>query len=183
MTECSVQDCGVPSRARGWCRMHYHRWQRVGDVHAEQRPQLRRVDPAIRWWSYVERTATGWWWTGYVGPNGYGALGISGKHILAHRFAYELLIGPIPKGLQLDHLCRDTSCVKVIADEYGPAHIEAVTPRVNSLRSFSPLALNAQKTHCKHGHPFDAANTYARLTGGRTCRTCSRLNMLRYRAG
>jgi len=87
-----------------------------------------------------------------------------------------LLVGPIPEGLKLDHLCRNSACVKPIANEQGPAHTEPVTQRENVLRGNAPAAVNAVKTHCIRGHPFDAANTYVYGKGRhRRCRTCKRL--------
>jgi hypothetical protein len=89
----------------------------------------------------------------------------------AHRFAYSVLVGPIPDGLQIDHLCRNEMCV-------NPEHLEPVTQRINMLRGTGPQAVNAQKTHCPKGHPLSGNNVYAhtvRATGtpGRRCRTCN----------
>ncbi len=88
----------------------------------------------------------------------------------AHRFAYELLVGLIPVGLQIDHLCRNPSCC-------NPTHMEPVLPTENLRRGFSPSALNARKTHCKHGHEFTEENTYIRpsTSGWRVCKECARL--------
>jgi hypothetical protein len=87
-------------------------------------------------------------------------------------------MGPIPEGMTLDHVkangCTSTACVKAIADEHGPAHLEPVTNRENVLRSDSISARNARKTHCPQGHPYDEANTYVSRQGGRNCRACHR---------
>lgn len=88
-----------------------------------------------------------------------------GRQIPAHRAFYEHHVGLIPDGLQIDHLCGITSCV-------NPTHLEPVTARENNRRSRSPSALNALKTHCKRGHPFDEANTYRASNGQRVCRKC-----------
>jgi hypothetical protein len=108
-----------------------------------------------------------WVWTGHRNAAGYGrvAAGDSRKILYAHRVAWEMWYGPIPDGLTIDHLCRNTSCV-------NPAHLEAVAHRVNVLRSSCPAALNAQKTRCDQGHEFDLLNTIYRPDGGRICRAC-----------
>jgi hypothetical protein len=89
------------------------------------------------------------------------------KAVLAHRFAYEFLVGPIPGGLTLDHLCRNRACV-------NPAHLEPVTHRVNILRGVGLAANNARKTHCRHGHLLAGDNVRLTATGERVCRTCRR---------
>jgi hypothetical protein len=99
---------------------------------------------------------------------------VEGRQVHAYRYAHELLVGPVPEGLVPDHLCRVRACVKPIADEDGPAHLELVTNRENVLRGEGPSARNARKTHCKRGHPFDTANTHVDPRGGRTCRACKR---------
>ena len=106
----------------------------------------------------------------------YPHLAVDGRWIVAHRLAYELTRGPIPEGLQLDHLCRVPGCVR-------PLHHEVVTPRENYLRGVSGPAVNAAKTHCIHGHPFDAQNTkWVRGGRRRDCRTCGREALRRFRA-
>ncbi len=108
-----------------------------------------------------------WIWRGSLDPNGYGRCPNRNPRYsgLAHRFAYQASIGPIPEGLTLDHLCRVHCCV-------NPAHLEPVTSGVNVLRGFAPSATNARKEYCKRGHPFDEANTYHTKSGGRGCRAC-----------
>ena len=107
-----------------------------------------------------------WTWTGYVTNLGYGRVWANGKASPAHRVVYELLVGPIPADLTIDHLCKNTRCV-------NPDHLEAVTMRENVIRGTGPSAVNAAKTHCMYGHPFDEANTYLRRDGrGRQCRAC-----------
>lgn len=126
-----------------------------------------------RFWQKVgahDDNSSCWTWLGatHVRPNlaRYGKLGVRGKFIEAHRFAYELLKGPIPPGLTIDHLCRNTLCV-------NPHHMEAVTMTENLARGMGASALNARKTHCVHGHPFDEENTHV-WNGNRICRTCAR---------
>lgn len=107
-------------------------------------------------------------WTGPVVHNGYGQIGYQENKqkrlVRVHRLAYELAKGPIPEGMQIDHLCRNRRCC-------NPAHLEAVTPKVNTLRGNSPSAQHARKTHCPKGHPYNEANT--RLSRGkRYCWLC-----------
>lgn len=103
-----------------------------------------------------------WLWQGKKDNLGYGRYG---KQYRAHRWSYEYHKGPIPEGLQIDHLCRNRACV-------NPDHLEAVTKKENTLRSLAPTAINARKTHCYKGHPFDERNTYVTPEGWRTCRAC-----------
>jgi len=111
-----------------------------------------------------------------MSANGYGKVNIDGKAKLAHRVVYEALVGPIPEGLQLDHLCRNRACV-------NPAHLEPVTQRVNILRGTGTAAVHAAKTHCINGHPFDEANTYLYQGNKRMCRRCRcDREMVRYHA-
>lgn len=121
-----------------------------------------------RFWAKVDRTADCWLWTASCQPSGYGQFRVPGGTLLAHRVAYELAVGPIPAGLHLDHLCRVRRCV-------NPAHLEPVTNQENARRGDSPQTVNANKTHCRHGHAYDAGNTYVRPDGrGRGCLACRR---------
>ena len=119
-----------------------------------------------------------WLWTGSVSPEGYGRLG---DNKYAHRAFYEIFIGGIPTGMDLDHLCRVRRCV-------NPWHLEPVTRRENVYRSpISPAGVNKRKTHCVNGHEFTPKNTLYRTnkyhTLQRICRECNRKKCNdRYRA-
>lgn len=126
-----------------------------------------------RFWAKVEKTDTCWLWTGCVLRNGYGQAWDGTGRDYAHRISYELANGPIPDGLQIDHLCRVRHCV-------NPAHLEAVTMPTNILRGVSPAALNARKTHCVRDHEFTPENTATTATQ-RVCRTCKRDTQRQYR--
>jgi len=131
-----------------------------------------------RFWAKVDKSLDGigcWVWTGAPtsGRNcGYGRFSIGGRAdnrmVSAHRFAYELLVGIIPDGLTIDHLCRNRLCV-------NPAHLEAVDNRTNILRGTGSAAQRAKVTHCVRGHLFDMFNTYIDPEGHRVCRHCRRL--------
>lgn len=128
-----------------------------------------------RFWSKVDTTDPGCWlWTANIGVEGYGRFWLVDRFVLAHRMAYELSVGPVPAGLQLDHLCRVRRCVR-------PSHLEPVTGKANTLRGKGPSAFNARKVACLRGHAFNATNTYVTPTGRRDCRTCRRDAVRRYR--
>jgi len=122
---CVMPDCEQRAIARGWCHRHYKRWQTHGDP--AYTPPVKDWRP--RFWARVDKAAPGgcWIWTGAVEGKGYGAPSINGVKRPAHRLAYEDLVGPVPEGLHLDHLCRVRRCV-------NPAHLEPVTSRENTLR-------------------------------------------------
>lgn len=126
---------------------------------------------AARLWVKVAVTPSCWLWTAGLTSAGYAKFWLEGKTTLGHIVVYETLVGYIPDGLTLDHLCRVRRCV-------NPEHLEPVTQQVNTLRSpIAPAAINARKTHCPWGHPFDVANTlWSACRGGaqRQCRACTR---------
>jgi hypothetical protein len=130
-----------------------------------------------RFWEKVQKSDGCWEWTAYRNQDGYGQFSAVGRRVIgAHRFAYELLVGEIPDGLHLDHLCRNPACVR-------PEHLEPVTPKVNTQRGIlgfdHPMQRTAlSATHCPHGHEFTEANTAWRITAAgtksRRCRECQR---------
>ena len=122
------------------------------------------LSPADRLWRRVNKTSDCWLWTGHL-SGGYGRIRVNGTRVQVHRLAYEMLVGPIADGLQLDHLCRDHRCV-------NPEHLEPVTPRVNYLRGVSPMAEQARQIRCKRGHPLTGANV-KRRGNKRECRACA----------
>lgn len=148
---------------------------------AKRRGGRRAVPPPQRFWAKVDKNGPVseyrpdlgqcWLWLGGISSDGYsrfreGAVG--SKTVGGHRWSYIHLVGPIPPGLHLDHLCRVRHCV-------NPQHLEPVTCAVNLLRGESFSAVNAAKTHCPAGHPFSTENTYVHPTQGtRACLTCRR---------
>ena len=139
------------------------------------------MSPEERFWAKVDRSSptTCWVWKGAVDRDGYGQFGdgtgrAHQKMKKAHRFAYESLVGPIPVGLVIDHLCRNTSCV-------NPAHLEPVTVGDNIRRGETGqnlIVMQLAKTHCPQGHEYTPENTYSRPSRRRerSCRTCRKTN-------
>lgn len=124
-----------------------------------------------RFFDKVVKTKKCWIWTAGKTSGGYGTFCTKeGKYkpIGAHRFSYELANGKIPKGFDIDHLCRVRECV-------NPKHLEAVTRRENLIRGFGFAAANAKKTRCIRGHAFNEKNTLIRKNGTRRCRVCHKL--------
>ncbi|MGQ0721049.1 MAG: HNH endonuclease signature motif containing protein [Candidatus Eiseniibacteriota bacterium] len=117
-----------------------------------------------RFWSKVSKSDGCWLWTGANNSLGYGQLSLDGgRRACAHRVAYEWTVGAIEPGLDLDHLCRNPSCV-------NPSHLEPVTHRENIRRGKA-----ATKTACKYGHDWtDPRNVYIRKSGSRWCAECGR---------
>lgn len=153
---CSVDGCKRPFDAHGFCSMHRRRWKTHGTVDLPTE--------ADRFWAKVDKTDTCWLWTASTNPKGYGKFGA--MSLAAHRYSYEALVGTIPEGMDLDHLCRVRHCV-------NPAHLEPVSRRENLMRGETRAAANVLKTHCPAGHQYDEAKTSYR-NGQRHCRACAR---------
>lgn len=115
--------------------------------------------------SKVEITPTCWLWTASKTSHGYGVWWDGTRTRMAHRAAYEILVGPISGGLPLDHLCRVRHCVR-------PDHLEPVTHQVNILRGVGATARNARKSRCPQGHLYAGDNVYIDSGGRRRCATC-----------
>lgn len=132
MKTCSIDGCGKPSRARSWCRMHYQRWQKHGDPlgAAYQGPEaafLAKTEPLVGDPGCLI-------WTGGTDRDGYGQLGVNGRTVKAHRYAWERERGPIPDGMTIDHTCWERSCV-------NPEHLRLAT-RADNNRNLSGVRKN-----------------------------------------
>lgn len=119
-----------------------------------------------RFWSKVEKGQGCWNWKDYKNYGGYGRFWIKYKTFQAHRVSYEMVIGSIPVGLQIDHLCRNRMCV-------NPSHLEPVTQKENLRRGINHHRI---KTHCIRGHEFTYENIYKRKDGGRSCKLCTKMH-------
>lgn len=170
---CSIEGCERAGKIRrGWCRMHYARWKKHGEVGGAARM---RGDAAAAFAYKITAGSNGCiQWTGGLNPDGYGRFYTAGTCVPAHRWNYEHKVGPIPEGLEIDHLCRNRACV-------NPDHLEPVTTQVNIARSLGVAVLNSRKTNCPQGHPYSGDNLRI-ARGRRHCRACARDHTAAWRA-
>lgn len=125
---------------------------------------------AERVFTYVDAFGDCWEWTGAT-KDGYGVVGRGGRaagNEQTHRAVWQMLVGPIPEGLELDHLCRNHSCC-------NPDHLEPVTPAVNKARGFGISILYSKRETCAFGHPLDGRTRDSKSGKQiRYCKTCKR---------
>lgn len=166
---CSIVGCNLPTKAYGWCRKHYSRWRRHGDPLKVAFNRSIKGDIESRFWDKVAVDDSGCWlWQASKFVDGYGRFRADGETRHAHRWAYERFVGPVPEGLQIDHLCRTRHCVR-------PSHMEPVTPAENFHRGAGRGASLCEpgqyllKT-CRNGHDMSGDNIV--FDGGRRCRSC-----------
>lgn len=120
-----------------------------------------------RFWKYVRKTETCWFWMGGLNSDGHGNFWFRGRTVPAHRFSYILAHGEdsIPAGQVIDHKCRNRRCV-------NPDHLRPLSNAQNVLCGEGHSARNFVKTHCKNGHELSGANIIWTKDGRRNCRTC-----------
>lgn len=180
---CSADGCDRPAARRSdigpLCINHSVKYRKIGHLGKWVKPK-RDVIERLTEKATPEPNTGCWLWTASGNNAGYGVIlidgkrgpGRPGKFVLAHRLMYERTVGPIPHGLDLDHLCRVRCCI-------NPAHLEPVTRSVNLKRGINQWKL---KTHCPHGHPYSGDNLYQMPNGRRACRTCRNERSRRARA-
>lgn len=128
-----------------------------------------------RFWNKLYRAPSGCWeWQAYTW-NGYAQYHHEGRTRQGYRVAYEVLIGPIPNGMSIDHLCRNRGCC-------NPSHLEPVSPGTNTRRGNGQSYKNSLKTHCPQGHPYSEENTYVTIRRGRGHRHCRKCIVINNRA-
>jgi len=124
--------------------------------------------PRRFWHKVIPNEETGCWeWCAAHNRKGYGHFGWNGRHHMAHRVSFTVLVGPIPEGKEVHHICVNPPCVR-------PDHLAAVTHLENMQASSSPIMKKAKQTHCKRGHAFTPENTFIRKLRGRRHRRCRR---------
>lgn len=160
---CAQPKCPRLAEYRGMCNMHYQRFLKAGG---------HRLDHLDRLFTRIHVHENGCWiWQGCKDAHGYGRTNMgNGKIKSTHVLFYTWLVGDVPKGLELDHLCMKQSCV-------NPDHLEPVTHAENIRRWAASLNIR----RCPQGHEYDPANTYINPQGRRICRICSRASGARYR--
>ena len=173
--DCRIDGCPKHGIARGLCHGHYKRWQR-GDP-LDSLLKVLKGDPLERFMLHVRKEESGCWtWTAYIMKQQrqgrtYARFAFGGA-VLAHRWIYEHVVGPIPEGLELDHTCRVMGCV-------NPEHLEPVTRKENIARA---LPFRKKRAHCPQGHAYEGENIRYNSKGYQICHACTLRHYRNYHA-
>lgn len=175
---CSIKGCPGQDKARGWCKTHWARWKKHGSPNIVVTPQrtdvldriLRRVNKDGPLPENNPNLGPCWIFGGCLNRTGYGQVTVSFEEgrALVHRVVYQRLVGTIPEGLHLDHLCRTPACCR-------PEHLEPVTPAENNRRGVGAAVQRARfaaMQYCVNGHPRTAGNLVLLKSGKKRCRPC-----------
>ena len=137
-----------------------------------QREQKEEHEWPFFFFRRVMPTSLCWEWQGELGATGYAYHMWKHTKYLAHRFIYEKLVGPIPPGFEIHHMCTNRKCV-------NPCHL---VPKIHKDHLSGWSLENSKRKHCVNGHPFTKKNTYIRKNGSRQCILCLRIRTARYLA-
>lgn len=168
---CSFPECGKIISSKGYCSGHYSQLLR-GEVVRKLKHKRKEGSPPVIKYKIVPCKTKGlkgpcheWYYS--KDENGYGRVSVNRKMISVHKYIWERKFGPVPKGLVIDHQCRNRACCNI-------SHLRVVTQQVNLTENVVGMSWqkHAAKTHCKNGHEFTEQNTYWRTDKWRTCRKC-----------
>lgn len=176
---CKADDCERTDRGGlGYCGKHYQRLYHHGDANFVK-PNTGGYDLSVdpetglvnRFIGRIDfEDSECWTFLGNKNKDGYGGISVSGKWWSTHRYSYVTLVGEIPEGLELDHLCSNRACA-------NPDHLEPITHIENVRRGEK-----ASRTHCPQGHEYSVENTYLNKKGWRKCKICTADAQRRYQA-
>lgn len=175
---CVIDGCERPRHGKTWCKFHYRRWHEHGDPYRAVKRGRVPIPPIDRLLARVVFTPgpleTDCWVPTYSHKqhdrDGYARVKVGErphiKAVVAHRLTFEHFVGPVPDGLELDHLCRVRACC-------NPTHVEPVTHQINVLRGMTTGAIAVRSGLCKRGHSL--VDAFVMKQGSRACRECNRL--------
>jgi hypothetical protein len=130
---CSIEDCSKAHYGRGYCRQHWRRWRDSGDPNGTGRVHYGTPEEAFA--AHAKPVGDCIIWTGTIQPPGYGNLMVDGRKMLAHRYAWQRVKGPLDPAVFLDHRCHVPACVKI-------SHLRPATPKQNVEHVQGPRADN-----------------------------------------
>lgn len=177
VNKCYFPNCDRLSRCKGLCSTHYRQKRRgkeLSEIKLKNKKQRKwNTDPIIEWDSVICNIEgiedNCHIFRGYKDRDGYARVSIKGKKVSVHRYMWKKEYGTIPKGMVIDHKCRNKDCCNI-------KHLRVVTHKINSRENIQGASwqLNKAKTHCKHGHEYSIKNTYV-YNGKRHCRECIKI--------